>query len=374
MKIGWISAIDPSGYSSCARAYIKALYHNERCSIKTILTNVAYNINLRGIDKEEIDFHSSLATNNLNDLDVLVNHCVPDRMMFSFNKKSVLYTVCEMEIPDRWKNICNSCDLIMTASNFSKQKFVESGVSEEIIKVVPHCHDEKIWNPNVKKLNIKNLEEFNFLFVGDYTPRKGGDILIRSFLKAFEGRTDVTLTLKAYFSSFKKEDQEKLAKRIFQVIESTGIPESRRPKIFFYGNPISENLMPRFMNTFDALVSPHRGEGWGLTMSQMMFLGKPVISTNYSGNLDFMRPENSYLIDVEGFEPVCEEMIKINPNFSGKSWVKLNEDSLIENLKKVEKNRSESSQKGKRALIDMQQNFSSEIISNKIIDIFENYL
>ena len=37
----------------------------------------------------------------------------------------------------------------------------------------------------------------------------------------------------------------------------------------------------------------------GLTLADAMFAGKPVIATGYSGNLDFMTPDNSVLIDYE---------------------------------------------------------------------------
>jgi len=47
----------------------------------------------------------------------------------------------------------------------------------------------------------------------------------------------------------------------------------------------------------DAYVSLHRAEGLGLGLAESMFLGKPVIGTAYSGNLEFMSPENSCLVD-----------------------------------------------------------------------------
>lgn len=50
-----------------------------------------------------------------------------------------------------------------------------------------------------------------------------------------------------------------------------------------------------------AYVSLHRAEGLGLTMSEAMSAGRPVIATGYSGNLDFMNDENSLLV---GYEPV----------------------------------------------------------------------
>ena len=46
----------------------------------------------------------------------------------------------------------------------------------------------------------------------------------------------------------------------------------------------------------DCYVSLHRAEAFGLPIAQAMWLGKPVIATAYSGNLDYMTPENSYLV------------------------------------------------------------------------------
>ena len=49
----------------------------------------------------------------------------------------------------------------------------------------------------------------------------------------------------------------------------------------------------------DCYVSLHRAEGFGLTMAEAMAMGKPVIATGYSGNLDFMDPGCAYLVDYE---------------------------------------------------------------------------
>jgi glycosyltransferase involved in cell wall biosynthesis len=51
------------------------------------------------------------------------------------------------------------------------------------------------------------------------------------------------------------------------------------------------------MAASDCYVSLHRSEGFGLTIAESMAIGKPVIATGYSGNRDFMNPENSYLVD-----------------------------------------------------------------------------
>ena len=60
---------------------------------------------------------------------------------------------------------------------------------------------------------------------------------------------------------------------------------------------LPEDRMMSLMNASDAYISLHRSEGFGLTLAEAMLLGKPVIATRYSGNLDFMNDDNSLLVD-----------------------------------------------------------------------------
>ena len=49
--------------------------------------------------------------------------------------------------------------------------------------------------------------------------------------------------------------------------------------------------------TCDVTVSTHRSEGLGLPLMEAMSLGRVALATGWSGNLDFMTPDNSLLID-----------------------------------------------------------------------------
>jgi hypothetical protein len=51
-----------------------------------------------------------------------------------------------------------------------------------------------------------------------------------------------------------------------------------------------------FLAAGDGFVSLHRAEGFGLNIAEAMALGKPVIATGYSGNLEFMDDTNSRLV------------------------------------------------------------------------------
>jgi glycosyltransferase involved in cell wall biosynthesis len=64
--------------------------------------------------------------------------------------------------------------------------------------------------------------------------------------------------------------------------------------------------MDALTNCADCIVSLHRSEGFGLLLAEAMHFGKPVIATNYSGNADFTRPDNSLLVDYR--------MVPVGPN------------------------------------------------------------
>jgi glycosyltransferase involved in cell wall biosynthesis len=49
----------------------------------------------------------------------------------------------------------------------------------------------------------------------------------------------------------------------------------------------------------DCFVSLHRSEGFGLAMAESMAIGKPVVATAYSGNMDFMDERSAFLVEYE---------------------------------------------------------------------------
>src|SRR5262249_31725840 len=70
------------------------------------------------------------------------------------------------------------------------------------------------------------------------------------------------------------------------------------------------------MAACDVYISLHRSEGTGLTITDAMALGKPVIATGWSGNMDFMSVANSYPVQYELVE--IEETV--GPYLAGETW------------------------------------------------------
>lgn len=68
------------------------------------------------------------------------------------------------------------------------------------------------------------------------------------------------------------------------------------PRILLIDGFLDHEAAAGLLSVCDAFVSLHRSEGFGLGMAEAMYLGKPVVATGYSGNLDFMTPVNSCLV------------------------------------------------------------------------------
>ncbi|MFY8042162.1 MAG: glycosyltransferase [Rhodoferax sp.] len=65
----------------------------------------------------------------------------------------------------------------------------------------------------------------------------------------------------------------------------------------------------------DVFISLHRAEGYGLPMAEAMAIGRPVVGTGWSGNLDFMNTTNSALVDYK--------LVEINDPqgvYAGSTW------------------------------------------------------
>ncbi|HEY1014642.1 MAG TPA: glycosyltransferase family 4 protein, partial [Herpetosiphonaceae bacterium] len=92
----------------------------------------------------------------------------------------------------------------------------------------------------------------------------------------------------------------------------------------------------------DAYVSLHRSEGYGLTIAEAMALGKPVIATAYSGNLDLMAPEHSYLVPYR----LVELPRDYPPYEAGMLWAEPHIGAAAEHFRAVFSRREEARARG----------------------------
>jgi glycosyltransferase involved in cell wall biosynthesis len=115
--------------------------------------------------------------------------------------------------------------------------------------------------------------------------RKNPAGLLDAFRQAFGARRDVGLVLKVNSPDAGDYDFALLKQR------------ARGLNVFWIEERLPQAAVYDLMASLDAYASLHRAEGFGLTMAEAMALGKPVVATGYSGNMDFMDAESALLVD-----------------------------------------------------------------------------
>jgi glycosyltransferase involved in cell wall biosynthesis len=114
----------------------------------------------------------------------------------------------------------------------------------------------------------------------------------------------------------------------------------------------------------DCYVSLHRSEGFGLTIAEAMALGKPVIATAYSGNLDFMTAENSYLCPARRVEVGPER----DPYPADSYWSEPDIGQAANLLQHVYDHREEACARGAQGAADLRLLHSPVVASSNMRD------
>jgi len=127
-----------------------------------------------------------------------------------------------------------------------------------------------------------------------YIHRKNPQALIDVFDRVCSARprADIRVVIKVH-----GEDASLQAKKDFQDFVSRIYISRYKNKIIIIDKLFTENEIRNLLRCSDCFVSLHRSEGYGLGIAEAMYLGKPVIATAYSGNLDFMSDETGFPVD-----------------------------------------------------------------------------
>ncbi len=129
-------------------------------------------------------------------------------------------------------------------------------------------------------------EGFVFFSSFDYLSgfeRKNPIGVVEAFTRAFAPGEGPTLLVKGVNAALRPAERDAL-------IAAAGA----RPDIRIWHDYVDAASQAALLSTCDAYVSLHHAEAFGLTLAEAMAVGKPVIATAYSGNLDFMSEDNSF--------------------------------------------------------------------------------
>lgn len=137
---------------------------------------------------------------------------------------------------------------------------------------------------------------------------------------------------------------------------------ARDPAITLLERYLRRPDLNALFNAADCYVSLHRSEGFGLTLAESMFLGKPVIATGWSANMDFMTPWNSL--------PVNNRLVQLDrdygPYAKGQSWADPDLDDAARQMVRVVNEPDLAQQLGTRAARDIREQLSPAAVGRII--------
>ena len=189
-------------------------------------------------------------------------------------------------IPHEWRTHDSEVDEIWAPTRFIAETFECLG---KPVYLMPPAVEVPIVSRCPKSAFGLAEHKFAFLFIFDMNStiaRKNPIGLIRAFREAFRLSEPVELVLKV-------SPQDSAHGDWWRQLRA----EARGADIVLIDRNLERADLLSLIYAADAYISLHRSEGFGLTLAEAMLLGKPTAATAYSGNLDFMTADNSYLIE-----------------------------------------------------------------------------
>jgi glycosyltransferase involved in cell wall biosynthesis/lipopolysaccharide biosynthesis glycosyltransferase len=258
-------------------------------------------------------------------------------------RRNVGYWYWEVSrFPDRWRSSFRYFDEIWVATSFCQDAISRSAPVPVVRVPAPVLLlEEAEIRPDRAAFGLAP-DNFIFLFSFDYLSvfeRKNPLAVVEAFRQAFGSRKDVTLVLKS-INANRAVEQETALKRAVADLNVRCISAG-----------LERPAMLRLLATCDCFISLHRSEGFGLGLAQAMALGKPVIGTGYSGNMDFMNESNSFLVRYE----LTELEHDYGPYEKGNVWAEPSIEHAAELMRLIQQDPAQARAKAARGARDVRR-------------------
>ena len=363
----------PTGYDSCVRGLTKALY-NLGVSIK-LFPFANWSFYLVKLDTQTHNLLQNMINGNPVRGDAPYLHfCLPEQVKHQEGNLNVNFTMFEIDrIPTNWVEAGNKMDLVIVPTQFSYQAWVESGVDEWRVKVVPLGVDGSLFTQEVVPLDLidktgKKLlrEKYKNIIISvlEVTNRKNLEGLLRLYYSTVKpGDTCLILKCSSYSHHNKVEDVIERVK--IEVGLREGIAEF--PPVYVYKQILPVYVMDRLLAVGTHYLSMSYAEGWDLPAHEMAALGKVIIVPNHSGYTEWTTDsEDCFLIEADRKEPATQGG-GLQRLYEKGNWCIPNFEDGKEKLKlALEKG------KGKQGLHEKVKGYTWENSAKKVSKIIEN--
>ena len=149
------------------------------------------------------------------------------------------------------------------------------------------------WDRVVPKPYPLQARAFRFLHVSSCFPRKGVDALLEAWGQAFSDADNVSLVIKTF---------ENPHNNVQDLLAAQRRARPDYPDVVIISEDLPAGQLKYLYENCQALVAPSKAEGFGLPLAEAMLSGLPVITTGWSGQLDFCDHDTAWLTKFH-FEP-----------------------------------------------------------------------
>ena len=297
-----------------------------------------------------------------------------------------------------WIEGCNRMDLILTSSTHSKNIFEKTTYNGKDqngnvfpLKLTTPCEvliegadldvykplkPEEFTNVDLKDALNSIPESFAYLYVGHWMQgqmgedRKNVGLLVKAFYELFKGKKGKkpALILKTSGGGASYMDRDEIQRRIASIRKS--VPSKYLPNVYLLHGEFSNQEVSELYNhpKVKAMVSLTKGEGFGRPLLEFSLTNKPIITTGWSGQVDFLRPDFSGLMG--------GKLTKIHPSaqqkdvlIEGSEWFSVDPNHLSHFFNDVVDNYKDWKVKGKRQGYYSRTNFSFDKMSEQLEEI-----
>lgn len=258
-------------------------------------------------------------------------------------------------IPPEWLPAVNMVDEIIVSSAFVEAAF-RRFTDKPIFRVPLPLSDVPDSGLTRADFGLSS-NAFIFLVTFDFNSwldRKNPFAAIEAFNRAFpREREDVQLLVKSS-NGFRYPEP------FLRLLKATG----RDSRILVRDEVIDRHHVQALQRCVDAYVSLHRAEGFGLGLAESMRLGKPVVATGWSGNVDFMNERNSLLVD---YKLVPVEVGQYS-HTEGQRWAEADIEQAAACMHRLVDEAGLAERIGSQAQKDIREKLSSQAVAGHLID------
>jgi glycosyltransferase involved in cell wall biosynthesis len=351
-----------SGYGDHARDLLHSLYKLDKFDIKIVSLRWGQTpMDALNYDNE---FHKWIIENIIPSVqekpDIFIQVTVPNEFQpLGFYNIGITAAIETTHSPVEWVHGCNRMDLIIVPSEHSKKSLIDSVYNEQDRNSGQIIGQHKIQKPveilfegfnenfgteyvqEVTKLDAIK-EDFAFLFVGHWLrgdlgeDRKNVGMMIKTFAMAFKNeKVKPALVLKTSSAGFSVLDRETTIKKIKQAL---GKDYGKVPVYLIHGDLTEAEMNGLYEHPkVKAMLNFTKGEGFGRPLLEFSLAGKPILVSNWSGHLDFLK-EGAILLDGElkNVHPSAADQFLLKEA----KWFSVNISEALTKMKDVYKNYS----------------------------------